>query len=160
MIRPFEKKDTEELIRLMRDFRVHLAGLKESQAMVDTEALREELEEYLSKGYPVLVAQADELLGYMVLRIDKPCLWLESIYVRESARRKGLATELFRRAEQEASQLGEETLYVNVHPNNHHMLLFLKSKGYDVLNLIEVRQPYRGELLTNEYRVGEHLFRY
>ena len=44
--------------------------------------------------------------------------------------------------------MGEDTVYNFVHPNNEGMIRFLASKGYTVLNMIEVRKPYKGEKLT------------
>jgi ribosomal protein S18 acetylase RimI-like enzyme len=55
---------------------------------------------------------------------------------------------LFRKAEEIAASMGEDTVYNFVHPNNEGMIRFLASKGYTVLNMIEVRKPYKGEKLT------------
>ena len=52
------------------------------------------------------------------------------------------------------------TVYNYVHPNNHHMLEFLRKRGYTVLNLIEIRKPYKGEKLTQKIAVGDHKFDY
>ena len=57
-----------------------------------------------------------------------------------------------------AASYGEETLYFNVHPNNHGMIGFLRRHGYTVLNLVEIRRPYRDECLSETIRVGEHSF--
>ena len=59
-----------------------------------------------------------------------------------------------------AASYGEDTVYNFVHPNNDGVIAFLRSMGYSVLNLIEVRKPYAGEELTTEIRVGEHTFDY
>ena len=40
------------------------------------------------------------------------------------------------------------------------MIGFLRSKGYTVLNLIEIRKPYRGEKLTTTIRVDRNTFDY
>ena len=64
------------------------------------------------------------------------------------------------KAEELAASYGEETVYNYVHPNNDGIIAFLKSRGYDVLNLIEVRKPYQGETLRTKVRVGEHEFDY
>ncbi len=47
---------------------------------------------------------------------------------------------LFDHAEEYSAKLGNDQLYVWVHPDNHRMIRFLKKKGYDVLNLIEVKK--------------------
>ena len=52
------------------------------------------------------------------------------------------------------------TVFNFVHPNNHRMIGFLRSKGYTVLNLLEIRKPFQGETLTTTIRVGDHTFDY
>jgi hypothetical protein len=46
----------------------------------------------------------------------------------------------FDHVEEISLKLGNDQLYIWVHPDNHRMLKFLKKKGYDVLNLIEVKK--------------------
>ena len=55
---------------------------------------------------------------------------------------------------------GETTVFNYVHPNNEAIIAFLKSKGYSVLNLIEIRKPYAGETVTGKMRVGDNEFDY
>ena len=54
----------------------------------------------------------------------------------------------------------DDTVYNYVHPNNHRMIEFLRKRGYTVLNLIEIRRPYKDEKLTQTIAVGEHEFDY
>ena len=56
--------------------------------------------------------------------------------------------------------MGEDTVYNFVHPNNDGMIAFLRAKGYTVLNLIEIRKPYRDETPKTSIRVGNHTFDY
>ena len=44
--------------------------------------------------------------------------------------------------------------------NNEGMIHFLRSKGYTVLNLIEIRKPYEGEKLTATIHVEKEVFDY
>ena len=37
---------------------------------------------------------------------------------------------------------------------------FLRSMGYSVLNLVEIRKPYANEKLTTQIQVGKHSFDY
>ena len=87
-------------------------------------------------------------------------MWVESIYVLPDFRKQGVATALFGKAEALAAAYGEDTVYNYVHPNNHGMLAFLRSQGYSVLNLVEIRKPYPGEKLTTKIQVGENKFDY
>ena len=67
---------------------------------------------------------------------------------------------LFEKAEETAAGMGEETVYNYVHPNNAGMISFLRSKGYTVLNLIEIRKPYTGEKLSTKVHVDNEEFDY
>ena len=53
-----------------------------------------------------------------------------------------------------------DTLFNYVHPNNDAMINFLKSKGYTVLNLIEIRKPFKGEKNKTTIKVGNNEFDY
>lgn len=154
-------KDADRIAPLAAAFRVQLKSCKGIAAQPDIEAGKEEIIEFLSSGFPVYAAADDgSLVGYIVCRIDKPCLWVEHIYVREDSRRKGIATMLFRKAEEIAASMGEDTVYNYVHPNNEGMIRFLASKGYTVLNMIEIRKPYKGEKLTTTIHVEKEAFDY
>ena len=138
-----------------------LKGYKGINAAPDEEAAAAELREYFDAGWPVFAAKLDGVLcGCAVCRVEEPCVWVESLYVLPEFRRRGVASALFRRAEEYAAAKGEDTLYNYVHPNNSGVIAFLRSRGYSVLNLIEIRKPYPDETLTTEIQVGEHKFDY
>ena len=80
--------------------------------------------------------------------------------MREDYRRKGVAIMLFRKAEDMAASMGEDTVYNYVHPNNEGMIRFLASKGYTVLNMIEIRKPYKDEKLSAKIHVEKEAFDY
>lgn len=146
---------------LVAAFRVTLKGYKGIVSRPDPAAGAAELQEYLDAGFPCFAAMADEeALGYLVCRVDEPCVWVESIYTTETARRQGVATALLHQAEAVAQSYGEETVFHYVHPNNHGMIAFLRKHGYTVLNLIEIRKPYKGETLTTKIQVGGQEFDY
>lgn len=146
---------------LVADFRVALKGYKGIAAVPDIPAAETELREYLDVGYPCFAALTDgNWAGYVVCKVEEPCVWVESIYVKPECRRTGVASQLFARAKALAASYGEEAVFNNVHPNNHAMLTFLRKRGYSVLNLIEVRKPYSGERLTRIIPVGDQRFDY
>ena len=151
----------DELAEMVALFRVELRSYKGITSTPNIEASKEEMEEYLLAKFPVFVALVDEkYAGYMVCRIQDDVVWVESIYVKEKYRHLGVATALHDKAEKLAESYGNETVYNYVHPNNHRMIEFLKKRGYTVLNLIEIRKPYKGERLTQTITVGEHKFDY
>lgn len=151
----------DALAQMVAQFRVELRFYKGIVSKPNMEAGREEMEEYLAAGFPVFAAIVDgEYAGYVVCRVDNQVVWVESIFVRETYRRRGVASTLHSKAEEIAASYGNDTVYNYVHPNNHRMIAFLRKRGYTVLNLIEIRKPYQGEKLTQVIRVGEHEFDY
>ena len=151
----------DALAEMVALFRVELRSYKGIVSKPNVDAGREEMEEYLAAGFPVFAAVVDgEYAGYVVCRVDGEVVWVESIFVKEKFRRKGVASSLHSKAEEIAASYGEDTVYNYVHPNNHRMIDFLRKRGYTVLNLIEIRKPYKGEKLTQTIPVGEHAFDY
>ena len=156
-----DKDNLYSLAYLTADFRKTLASLKGDKSDVDVDDALEELRYYVSKNYPIFaVSDNGKYVGYGVCRIEDDVVWLESIYVRPEYRRKGIGKMLFDKAASIAKDYGNETLYQYVHPNNDTMIRFLKHNGYDVLNLIEIRKPYKEEDPQETYTIGENSFRY
>ena len=156
-----DAENADRVAPLVADFRVTLNGYRGIASRPKVEAAKEELMEFLDAGFPIYAAEdGGALAGYMVCRIEEPCLWVEHLFVREAYRRCGVATLLFEKAEALAAAMGEDTVFNFVHPNNLGMIAFLRSKGYTVLNMIEIRKPYPGERLTTTIPVGDSLFDY
>ena len=162
IIRQCKQSDEEELAHLIGEFRVDLAELKGSKQEIDFKAAQEELEFYKIKKYPIFVAEGDKgkLLGFHVCKIQDKVIWSESLYVNPEARRKGIASALYEKAEQIAEEIGCDTVYNWVHPNNFRSIPFLKKKGYTVLNLIEVCKRRPNEIITQKIKVGKYEFDY
>ena len=149
------------IVPLIAAFRTALLSYKGISAEPDCEGAKKEISEFLAKGYPVYAAELnDEYIGYIVCRIEEPCLWVEHIFVCDGYRRQGAASLLFAKAEEIAASMGEDTVYNFVHPNNEGMIRFLRAKGYTVLNLIEIRKPYADERLTTTIPVADQVFDY
>ena len=154
-------KDADRLAPLAAAFRVQLKAYKGIRSQPDIAAAKNEILEFLNSGFPVFAVEDNAALaGYIVCRIEEPCLWAEHLFVREDYRRKSVATMLFSKAEELAASMGENTVYNFVHPNNEGMIRFLRSKGYTVLNMIEIRKPYEGEKLTASIHVEKEVFDY
>ncbi len=160
-IRLIQEDNYSEIGSLVADFRVTLKSYKGITAFPDAAAGAGELKEYIDANFPCFAAVCDgEYVGYIVCRIDDPCVWVESIYAKPEYRRMGIASQLFEKAEELAKSFGEDTVFNYVHPNNHGMIGFLRRHGYTVINLVEIRKPYQGEVLTQTIQVGEHEFDY
>ena len=158
---PINEKNCQALTYMVVDFRKELAALRDGQAEEDLNGALEEIRYYLSRKYPVFAASLSGVyIGYTVCKVEGGVVWLESIYVRKDFRRKGIATRLLQEAEQVAAEHNNDTLYLNIHPNNEAVIRFLNQNGYDVLNLIEIRKKYPWEKITTEYQIGDHKYRY
>ncbi len=156
-----EEKDALSLAPLAAAFRVELNAFKNIVSNPDLQSGLEEIQEYFQAGYPVYTAvEGTESIGYMVCRVEDPIVWVESLYVKEEYRRKGIASALFEKAEALAESHEQDTLFQYVHPNNQRIINFLRNKGYTVLNLIEIRRPFKDEKLTTHITVGDNRFDY
>lgn len=148
--------------RLIAQFRRELKQLKGINSTVDMKQAREEFAEYMDAKFSIFVAEDNnkELLGYLVCRIDGDVVWAESLFTSYDSRRKGIGSKLYEKAEEVAKELGGDTVYNWVHPNNDKIIPFLLKRGYNVLNLIEIRKPSGNELLTQKINVGKYEYNY
>lgn len=160
-IRKANEADINCIAPLIAQFRMELKQLKDVDINVSIDTAKEECMEYLHAEYPIFIwKEKENCLGYLVCRVAEPIVWVESLYVLHSHRRRGIASALFDAAERLAASYGEEMVYNYVHPNNDVMLAFLRRKGYEVLNLIEIRKAYPKEINTRTISVGKHEFKY
>jgi len=160
-IRQLDTSCADELAPLAAAFRVTLRSFSGVSAQGDVNAAKEELLEYFQAGYPVYAAAEDGALrGYIVCRTEDGLVWVEQLYVEPAFRRRGIASALFDRAEALAFEKGEDTVFNYVHPNNDAVIRFLRAKGYTVLNLIEIRKPYRDEKPKRTIDVNGYRFDY
>lgn len=151
-----------KLIPLIAQNAISLSKLKNREKKMDLDAADEELNYYIKHKFPIFLAidETKEVLGFTICRVDENVVWDELLFVIPKERRKGIASALFKRAEQVAIELGGDTLYNWVHPNNERSIPFLKKQGYDVLNLIEIRKKYSNETLTQRIKVGNYEYQY
>jgi GNAT superfamily N-acetyltransferase len=162
-IRRSEDKDREHLIGLVAGFRTSLRVFStKSGGDVSRVEAAAEIDEYDGKGYPVFVAESEDghLVGYLVCRVDGKTVWAESLFVLPEHRRQGIGSQLFGQAENLAADMGSDTVYNWVHPQNSAVVSFLRRRGYDVLNLIELRRAVRDEKAGRRINVGPEEFRY
>ena len=160
-IRNYDIKDDQQVIQLIAEFRVELSKLKSLDMKLDLVSAKEELHEHLRKKFPIFVAaDAGTIVGYLICRVDEDVVWAESLFVAPAYRRKSIASKLHAKAESLARGLGGDTVYYWIHPNNGTIITFLRKHGYNVLNLIEIRGPWKGEVASGKMHVGAHEFDY
>ncbi|MDX1614697.1 MAG: GNAT family N-acetyltransferase [Candidatus Promineifilaceae bacterium] len=162
IIRPAEPSDEAQLVELIAQFRVTLARFRDRVRQPDPDAASSELASYQNPRYRMFVAEidADELVGYLVCRVEEDVVWAESLFVTPEHRRQGIGTALYQEAEALAEAVGSETVYNWVHPNNDRIIRFLQRRGYTVLNLIELRARRDGEAAERRVRVGAFTYDY
>ncbi|MDR7855152.1 GNAT family N-acetyltransferase [Tissierella sp.] len=162
IIRLANIKDEDKIAMLIARFRIELKGLRGIDSDINIEESKMEFREYMDKGYLIFVAENGnkDLIGYLVCMIEDDVVWAESLFVASECRRAGIASRLYDKAEELAKKLGEDQVYNWIHPNNHGIISFLSKRGYNVLNLIEVRKPSINEKLIEKIRVGEHEYSY
>lgn len=111
-------QDVPALSPLTALFRVTLQGYRGLDVPPDAISAEAELTEYIRAGMPVYGAKLPDgaWASYMVLRTEESTVWVESLYVLPTYRRMGIASALFRMAEEQASRWGETTVFNYVHP--------------------------------------------
>jgi ribosomal protein S18 acetylase RimI-like enzyme len=162
MIRTIQPEDNEDLIQLIAQFRVTMSRFSGKAEPYDVEAAEAELAKYDDPSYKVFLAEKEDnmLVGYLVCRIFEEKVCAESLFVLPEHRRQGIGTALFQKAESLVQELNLETVYNQVHPNNDRMIGFLLKRGYDVLNMIEIRRRLSGEIHLQRIKVGKNSFEY
>lgn len=161
IIRLAKRNDENKISKLIAQFRVELKSFKGIKLGINIDLAKEEFREYIDANYPIYVAENNNrLLGYLVCRVENNLVWVESLFVLNNFRRKGIASKLYKEAEKISETLGGETVFNYVHPNNDKIIKFLAKMGYDVLNLIEIRKPWKDEILNKEIRILDNLYRY
>ncbi|MGH4120383.1 N-acetyltransferase family protein [Clostridium sp.] len=162
IIRLAKSNDEEKISVLIAQFRVDLRRLKTVRSIPNIEQGKEEFREYMEGKYPVFVAEDSnkELLGYLVCRVESETVWAESLFVSHNTRRNGIGSKLYEKAEDIAQRLGGSTVFNYVHPNNDKIIPFLSKRGYNVLNLIEIRKARENEVLTQKIGVGKYEYDY
>jgi len=135
------EKNSDQLIYLVKDFRNVLNNLNNSSRSCSFEEAEEEAEDYFSPNKKVVgLYRKKELIGFSVLKTEDGLWWLDWIFIKPEYRGYTNASVLFDYCEKFAAESGNNQLYIWVHPDNDRMLKFLKKKGYDILNLIEVKK--------------------
>lgn len=160
--RRLNANDIDVVSELVANFRIELSKLKDIYREPDKVSGKEELEDYIKSNFPIFVSVDEDktITGYIVCKIDGNVIWAESLYVLPQYRRRGTASLLYGEAERIAQDIGCDTVYNWVHPNNDRIINFLKKRGYDVLNLIEIRKPWKGEQTKQKVSVDGYQFNY
>ncbi len=153
------RKVSLEFLQLVFEMKIIMSRLNNSEKIVMMSEAVREAEGYFTGNRGIFVYKINnKMAGYSVLKTEDQVCWLDWLYVDPDYHGKGIASKLFDHAEEFAMKLGNDQLYIWVHPDNHRMLKFLKKKGYDVLNLIEVKKEKSP--ITESISIMGHELRY
>jgi ribosomal protein S18 acetylase RimI-like enzyme len=70
--------------------------------------------------------------------------------VKETKRCQGVGTALLRAVEKRIEEAGETNLFISVVARNTQALEFFAKRGYNILNMIEVRMPFPDERIVRK----------
>ena len=152
------RKVSLEFLQLVFEMKIIMSRLNGSEKIVMMSEAVREAEGYFTENREIFVYKINnKMVGYSVLKTEDQVIWLDWLYIDPDYHGKGIASKLFDHAEEFTMKLGNDQLYIWVHPDNHRMLKFLKKKGYDVINLIEVKKNKNNfqskiQILGNEFR--------
>ncbi|MBN2362971.1 GNAT family N-acetyltransferase [candidate division WOR-3 bacterium] len=146
-----------ELVLMVYEFRLILHKLNKSPIEYTIKEAFEETSEYFKDNKIVFGLYDDDLLiGFSVLKFENDVYWLEWHFIDRKFRGFENASLLFDYTENYVLEKGAFQMYIWVHPDNRQMLRFLKKKGYDVLNLVEVKK-IKPDASTNINILGNEL---
>ena len=153
------RSNSLEFLQMVFEMLIIMNKLNKSEKIVMMSEAMREANGYFTENRRVFVYKIkNKMVGYSVLKIEDRVCWLDWLYVDPDHQGNGVASKLFDHAEEISLKLGNDQIYIWVHPDNHRMLKFLKKKGYDVLNLIEIKK--KKELISSTISIMGNEFRY
>lgn len=98
----------------------------------------------------------DTIVGFMVYELHKTSLELVNFAVTPSHRHKGVATEMVDRLKRKLSQQRRESIYARVAEMNIGMQMFLKSQGFEAIEIERGFFDGPQDAYRFAYSLGEH----
>jgi len=163
-IRKYKLSDLAQLEALYRRFFIEL---RKKQGWKNPEISRKEAEEITSESiknsWIFIAEEHSKLVGFSRIGNWEGTYFIREVFVEESYRRIGVGSKLLVSCEKLVREKGEPSIFLTVEPKNSISINFLKSNGYDTLNMLELRKdlpnknvPEREdvtEILGNRFRL-------
>lgn len=119
--------DTAEARGLIRELDAEIAALYPEHPITGIDTAEFEK----AGGYFVIARQADQAMGCGGFRqVDERCVEIKRLYVRASARRRGVARQILRHLEAEVRRRGFRTIVLETGCNNAEALALYDAEGY------------------------------
>lgn len=135
-IRPVRRTDIPALVELMIAFARYDGS--EDEINIDSKKLEEVLFSDQPEMYSIVAEEQGEVVAFLNYFYNyssfelKKCIWVEDVFVSESARRKGLGDALFNYVKQEAKTSGCARVEWLVRRNNQLGIDFYNKIGAEV----------------------------
>lgn len=142
VIREMTRQDAPQVLEMMRVFYASEAVLSNGSE----EIFRADIDNCVTKnpyleGY--IFEDSGKILGYAMVaksfstEFGKPCVWIEDLYLKETYRRQGIASQFFRYMEK---KYPHALLRLEVEAENSRAVQAYKKNGFEVLPYMEMKK--------------------
>ena len=144
-------------------FGFHVSLMGAGSTPEPTDEQRETLSLWCGEAHELYIIQRDTIpvgfihIGYRGSNVA----WIEDIFVEESYRGQGIATEAIGLVEQRVqSNPAYNALCIDVVPRNEAAIRLYHRLGYDALSLLTLRKSWGGPKRDREMQIHDLKFRY
>jgi len=143
-IRGYRNNDFDALALLYREFFNEMRKWQGwEQLNLDEEEAAKTARESLGRNSWVFVAEDyGKLVGFARVQFWDGAYFVREIFVAKPSRRQNVGSRLLTRCEDLVKEKGETSIYLSVEPKHSVSLRFLIQKGYDTLNMLELRKDF------------------
>jgi ribosomal protein S18 acetylase RimI-like enzyme len=153
VIRDYRTADFADLCRLVAEFYTVHHRLAGHGPMPADEAALIIQDDMLGPDSHILVAESSdtgEIVGFCRYERHQGAFFGRELCVLETKRDRGAATALLRAVEKRIHEAGETNLFISVVARNAQALQFFAKRGYNILNIIEMRTPFPDERIVRK----------
>jgi ribosomal protein S18 acetylase RimI-like enzyme len=147
-IRDYRTADFADLCRLVAEFYTVHHRIAGHGAMPVDEAALVIQDDMLGPDSHILVAEtteAGEIVGFCRYERHQGAFFGRELCVLETKRHYGVGTALLRTVEKRIQEARETNLFISVVARNAQAIEFFAKRGYNILNMIELRTPFPEE---------------